>query len=71
MQEESIRKSNQELLLMGEQQKTRQKLLEKLETPNYFPFTHGDLIEHNRKQLGRLNLMELQRVITERENKKL
>ncbi len=46
-------------------------LLEKLESTNYFPFTHGDLIEHSRMQLARLNLLELQRTIRERSNRKL
>ena len=35
----------------------------KLEQPDRFPFTHGDLIEHNRVTLNRLNLLELQTLI--------
>jgi len=43
----------------------------KLEQPDRFPFTHGDLIEHNRKAINRLNLLELQNIIRQKENQKL
>jgi hypothetical protein len=56
---------------LKEHERQKDKISAKLEKTNYFPFTHGDLIEYNRKMLGQLNLMELQRSIREKESKKL
>jgi hypothetical protein len=71
VQQESIKLSNFEILKQREKERAQRKVLAKLEHHDYFPFTHGDLIENNRKMLGRLNFMELQRVIVEREKDKL
>ena len=56
-------------VLVDEKMRTKQNEsnLEKMEKLDYFPFTHGDLIENQRKVLSELQLQEIQRAIREKQ----
>jgi hypothetical protein len=62
--------ANLELAKQKEQARQHSKQLSKLERLNFFPFTHGDLIERNKNVLNELQQQEIVKAIIEKKKQR-
>lgn len=71
VQTQAILKTNDMLLQYKLQEKAEREREERHERPNFFPFTHGDLIESQRKVLCQLQQLDVLKTIHLNSAKKL